>query len=103
MVVLAGDTFAFLAEGPQSPLVTPFTGDLGALASRLAPGCAASPVHQRFFRLTPRWSLGSEVDRLFKLVVLRRTEAELRLLEPPAVWARELPALSVFPLSKGAG
>ena len=109
MVVAPGDTFAFTAtrhdrlENPSAHAAIR-KGDLALfLEHASSDGCHFSRVVACDFRLSPKWPLAAEIDRLFKRIVLGRAGASLRLLEPPAVWARELPVLTVFPITSKKG
>ena len=105
MVIEGLDVFAFWAGRGDAPpglwgRLDSFAGDMDRLPELVAPLFTISTVEERSFRLTPTWALGSEVERLFKLEVLAHTDKSLKRLEPPAVWARELPVLSVFPIKR---
>lgn len=111
-IIAEGDVFVFVAACPDSIVARRREGLANTLAAFLLDGdltrvladfdhtCSVSEVQERDFRLAPRWSLGAEIDRLYRLEVLATSPVDLRLLKPPAVWAREMPAIVIFPLNR---
>ncbi len=55
---------------------------------------AAAP-EERTFTLTPKHNVLTEAGRVYRDIVLGRKEE--KLLEPPGVWARELPVFNLYP------
>lgn len=102
------DSFAFYAAlGPKMlpkggadvyAVLERFGGDFTLFREYVPDQYRISKTTACACRIAPTWPIAAEVERLFMLEVHGKKPDSLKFVEPPAIWARELPVLSVFAL-----
>ena len=106
-----GDTFAFHATlgAKMRPagsagihaVLARFDGDIDSfVATHLSAPYKPSKSVTCACRLSPTWPVSAEIEHRFALEVHGKKPEALKFIEPPAIWARELPVLQVFPIMR---
>ena len=93
------DSFRFLATSAPAGDLWRAHRALMAEDYALALDVHVSMRHENLVRLTATRNVYGYIERLFHMHVLGKAEAYLEGIEPPGVWARQLPVLRFEPTS----